>query len=235
MDLPMTFADFALTEARFRKHFRTAPPDTWNDKMVPLAEFLTRTREEREGLYPFVWVVDRKHNLGRLLVDSTMVDSCEDRQHFWILLRSLAGAQVQAPGEDVEARLREEIVGRIASGLMHLAGGEGEGELAKVMEQLTASAAPESSPSTEDDGDGYLAPWIDTEHCTACGECIAINPKMFVYNDQKKAVIADESAGNYQQLVKAAERCTAGVIHPGLPRERDERTAKLIARAERFN
>ena len=31
MELPMTFADFAITEVRFRKHFRMAPPDTWND------------------------------------------------------------------------------------------------------------------------------------------------------------------------------------------------------------
>ncbi|MCB1019299.1 MAG: 2-oxoacid:acceptor oxidoreductase family protein, partial [Acidobacteria bacterium] len=27
--VPMTFADFAITEARFRKHFRMAPPETW--------------------------------------------------------------------------------------------------------------------------------------------------------------------------------------------------------------
>ncbi len=31
MEVPMTFADFAITEARFRKHYRTAPPDTWHE------------------------------------------------------------------------------------------------------------------------------------------------------------------------------------------------------------
>jgi pyruvate-ferredoxin/flavodoxin oxidoreductase len=31
MELPLTFADFAMTEARFRKHFRMAAPDTWNE------------------------------------------------------------------------------------------------------------------------------------------------------------------------------------------------------------
>jgi pyruvate-ferredoxin/flavodoxin oxidoreductase len=35
MSLPLTFVDFALTEARFRKQFRMAPPDTWSDAMVP--------------------------------------------------------------------------------------------------------------------------------------------------------------------------------------------------------
>ncbi|MDP6581943.1 MAG: 2-oxoacid:acceptor oxidoreductase family protein, partial [Vicinamibacterales bacterium] len=41
MELPMTFADFAMTEIRFRKHFRLAPPETWSDRMVPLIDFLT--------------------------------------------------------------------------------------------------------------------------------------------------------------------------------------------------
>jgi len=40
MDLPMTFADFAMTEGRFRKHFRSASADTWHEDMIPLAEFL---------------------------------------------------------------------------------------------------------------------------------------------------------------------------------------------------
>ncbi|MBL7650075.1 MAG: pyruvate ferredoxin oxidoreductase, partial [Candidatus Hydrogenedentes bacterium] len=40
MDVDMTFADFAITEGRFRKHFRQAPRDTWNDNMVILSEFL---------------------------------------------------------------------------------------------------------------------------------------------------------------------------------------------------
>ena len=40
LELPMTFADFAATETRFRKHFRTLPRDTWHDDMVPLAEYV---------------------------------------------------------------------------------------------------------------------------------------------------------------------------------------------------
>ena len=39
LEVPMTFADFALTEGRFRKHFRKAPQEAWNDDMVPLHEF----------------------------------------------------------------------------------------------------------------------------------------------------------------------------------------------------
>ena len=81
-----------------------------------------------------------------------------------------------------------------------------------------------------------MAPWIDSDQCTACDECIKINPKMFVYDDNQRAYIADPNAGTYAQLVKAAEMCTAGVIHPGLPRVRDESGIdKLVERARPFN
>jgi pyruvate-ferredoxin/flavodoxin oxidoreductase len=57
----MTFADFAVQEARFRKHFRKAPADTWNENMVPLADFIELDEEEREDLFPYVWAVDKKN------------------------------------------------------------------------------------------------------------------------------------------------------------------------------
>jgi hypothetical protein len=34
MAVPMTFADFAITEGRFRKHFRKVPRDAWNENMI---------------------------------------------------------------------------------------------------------------------------------------------------------------------------------------------------------
>jgi pyruvate-ferredoxin/flavodoxin oxidoreductase len=86
----MTFADFAATEIRFRKHFRVAPPETWNEKMVPLASFLDLSEDEREGRFPFVWSVNREQQLMRLLVAPPIVQSCEDRRDFWTMLRSLA-------------------------------------------------------------------------------------------------------------------------------------------------
>ncbi len=50
MEVPLTFADFAVSEGRFRKQFRTAPRDTWNENMVLLTEFLDalgrRTRRQ---------------------------------------------------------------------------------------------------------------------------------------------------------------------------------------------
>ena len=243
MELPMTFADFAMTEARFRKHFRKAPPDTWNDNMVPIADFLEMEADDREGKYPFVWTVDKKQQLSRLLVSSVMVESCEERIDFWVMLRAIAGTDGEAgPADpDVEAKVRQEVVGKLAAGLMQLVNGSAEALPVSMPALAAAAPAVAADPAAGAEAaapaeDGYMAPWIDTEDCTACDECININPTMFKYNEKKKAFIADPFAGHYKDLVKAAEKCTAQVIHPGLPRNRDEKGMdKLIARAEKYN
>ncbi|MEM8682532.1 MAG: ferredoxin, partial [Pseudomonadota bacterium] len=238
LELPMTFADFAITEVRFRKHFRMAPPDTWNDRMVPLHEFLELDDDGREGRFPYIWSVDRKHRLSRLLVDETMVTSCEERRDFWTMLRGLAGADRTEPDlAGIESRIRGEVVSKIAEGLARIAGEEGVG-VAPV--QDLAAAAPADAADTTvtapQAGDDYMAPWIDTEECTACDECIKLNPSMFEYNADKKAVIKDARAGPYSDLVKAAEKCTAQVIHPGLPRDRSAGDIdKWIARGTKYN
>ena len=241
MELPMTFADFAVTEARFRKHFRHAPEETWNDSMVPLADFLTMDEDEREGRFPYIWVVDRKQRLGRLIVSSTIVDSTQERLDFWIMLRAIAGLDAsREPQEDIEKRIRTEVVQNIASGLLQLASGNGTG-LEMLASPALAAPDTETATASEDAGSAasngeYMAPWIETENCTSCDECVNLNPKIFAYNADKKAYIKDPKGGPYSDLVKAAEKCTAQVIHPGLPADRSEKDIdKWISRGEKYN
>ena len=100
----------------------------------------------------------------------------------------------------------------------------------------TAAAAPEPEPAQKGDGADYMAPWIDTEECTACDECTNLNSSIFVYNDAGKAVIKNADGGPYSDIVKAAEKCTAQVIHPGLPRDRSAKDIdKWIARGSKYN
>lgn len=237
MKLDMTFADFALTEARFRKHFRKAPRDTWNENMIVLSEFLDLPEDEREGKFPFIWAVDRKQHLSRVLVAKKIVESCEERRDFWIMLRAIAGVKTKKVEEvDVESKVRAEVVGKIAQGLMKLAGGEGEtnGIAALALEDTSATEHKAGGAATK--SGNYMAPWLETEECTSCDECIKINPNIFEYNDDKKAFIKNADGGPYQDLVKAAEKCTAGVIHPGLPADRNEKDIdKWIKRGEKFN
>lgn len=239
MEVAMTFADFAITEARFRKHFRKVPRDSWNENMVVLAEFLEMDADEREGKFPYIWAVDRKQQLSRVLVAKKIVESCEERRDFWIMLRDIAGVKpAQEKEADIEGRIRAEVVGKIAKGLLQLAGDDGNG-LIELANETTSN--PDSdrgniqSPTSKTESPS-LAPWLETEACTACDECIKINPNIFAYNENKKAYIKDAKGGPYRDLVKAAEKCTAQVIHPGLPADPEEKDAdKWIKRAEKFN
>ena len=81
-----------------------------------------------------------------------------------------------------------------------------------------------------------MAPWIDSPECTSCDECIKINPSIFEYDDQKHAFIKDPKGGPFKDLVTAAERCTARVIHPGLPRDPNAKGMdKWIKRGSKYN
>ena len=80
-----------------------------------------------------------------------------------------------------------------------------------------------------------MEPYIETARCTTCDECININNRMFAYDDNKQAYIADPGAGTFRELVQAAERCTAAIIHPGDPPDPDEPDLeKWVKRAEPF-
>jgi pyruvate-ferredoxin/flavodoxin oxidoreductase len=84
--------------------------------------------------------------------------------------------------------------------------------------------------------DGYAAPWIESQLCTSCNECTGINGKIFAYDADRHAYIKDPKGGPYKDLVRAAEKCTAQVIHPGTPFNPDEKdAAKLLARAAKYN
>ncbi|HSM60348.1 MAG TPA: ferredoxin, partial [Longimicrobiales bacterium] len=99
-----------------------------------------------------------------------------------------------------------------------------------------AVAAPPAEPEAEEEESLRMEPWIETLRCTSCNECTNLNPRMFAYDDNKQAYIKDAHAGTFAQLVQAAERCPAGIIHPGDPLDEKEKDLqKWIKRAEPFN
>ncbi|MEX0331909.1 MAG: 2-oxoacid:acceptor oxidoreductase family protein [Puniceicoccaceae bacterium] len=244
MELPMTFADFAVQEGRFRKHFRKAPQDTWNDSMVPLAEFLELSEEDREDLYPYIWAVDKKNQLMRVLVAEEIVRSTEERLDFWRTMKGIAGLSRKVDPDQIAQNVRNETAQRLAQGLMSML--TGEGGVAKAildMPAVSADAASAAVPATNG-SEGPAAPaaaggfepvWIDQTECTSCDECININQKIFAYDDNKKAYVVDPKGGPFKDIVRAAEKCTGRCIHPGTPVDPNEKGVdKLIKRAEKF-
>ena len=108
-----------------------------------------------------------------------------------------------------------------------------ESETAELSEP--EAAAPEVVEEEEDEV-SFDEPWIDSIFCTTCDDCLVLNKQMFVYNDNRQAIISDPKLGTYLQLVEAAELCPARCIHPGKPLDSSEAGLDdLIARAEPYN
>jgi len=103
---------------------------------------------------------------------------------------------------------------------------------------LDVEEEPEAGEAEEEDEPelSFDEPFIELILCTTCNDCTNINPRMFEYNSDKQAFIADATAGTFAELVKAAVKCPANCIHPGKPRNDDATaTPELIARAAEFN
>ncbi len=305
MDLPVTTADWAATEGRFKKHFKSIKRDDWDDDQVMFDEFLSLSEDDRLGRTPFIWVIDGARKLGRLACSMEMVQLAEDRLLFWSQLKELAGLEVPASvradladdleteferraaaiRDDYEARLAELrmsypalVARRMAEGLLasgngsltvteilararadttlspitadSVAGLAGDGGGVAVAAAPTVTVPPAEAaggapaiqeapaPAAEEEEDEGLSmdPYIETARCTSCDECININKKMFAYDENKQAYIKDVSAGTFAEIVQAAERCTAGIIHPGTPKNPKEKDLdKWIERAQPFN
>jgi pyruvate-ferredoxin/flavodoxin oxidoreductase len=228
MEVPLTFADFAVTEARFRKQFRAAPRDTWNENMVLLTEFLDLGADDREGKFPFIWAVDKKNRLTRVIPAEPIVKACEDRRNFWRMIKSLAGVREQVDAAAIAEKAKSEFAQSLVAQLQQML--PGPAPAAQPVAQVSRPVLPEPS-----NNNGYSAPWIDSPQCTSCDECTTINAKIFAYDEHKHAYIKDPKGGPYKDLVRAAEKCTAQVIHPGTPYDPKEKDLdKLQKRASKY-
>jgi pyruvate-ferredoxin/flavodoxin oxidoreductase len=177
MTLPVTVADWAATEARFRKHFTPAPADPGDAELVPFHEYLALPAEDRGGKRPFIYVLEAGRRLGRLCVAEEVVRLAEDRRSLWGQLRDMAGLQARKEQEleadferrvaalqaeyegklaELKTRYPQLIARRLAEGLLRSADGRsGLGELlartpAPDLSRLDApplTAAPAAAPS----------------------------------------------------------------------------------------
>ena len=103
LEVPVTIADWAATEARFKQHFAVVPADKWDEAMMPLHEYLVAPAAEREGRAPFIHAVGKDRRLGRLSVSGEIVQLAEERLQHWSQLRQLAGLEVAGSVRDVVA------------------------------------------------------------------------------------------------------------------------------------
>jgi pyruvate-ferredoxin/flavodoxin oxidoreductase len=236
LSVPLTFADFAMTEGRFRKQFRQAPPETWHDDMLPLHEFIDLEADDRQGKFPYIWGVDGKQRLMRVLVSEEMTLSCIERRHYWRQLKGLAGEMNKVDVAAIIAQTKADMAQKLTHSLFAMASG-GAGSIIDMLPGNGASTL--TAASTEGDKGGgaaaWEAVWIETPECTACDECVEIAPGIFRYNAEKKVEVINPKGGAFKDIVKAAEKCTAGCIHPGTPWNAGEKDVETwLKRAQKY-
>jgi pyruvate-ferredoxin/flavodoxin oxidoreductase len=229
MELPLTFADFAFSEGRFRKHFRPVPRDLGDDSLVPLSEYLDLSEDEYQGRFPYLWVVDKHNHLARVLVAPEMVRACAERRGFWRLLKSLTGASNGIDADAIAAAARSEMAQQLEAAI-HSITGDGHAGATGATPAAAGAALPAMAGAA-----AFEPVWIETPECTTCDECTTINPHIFAYNDEEKAVVRDPRGGPFRDIVRAAEKCTGRIIHPGTPANPNEPGLdKLIQRAAKY-
>ena len=237
-----TLVDFVAQDPRFAPRFAAIGSDDdtgagEDNELVAIDAYLQLSDRQRARAVPCIWLIDEHDRLRRFVVDDKLVDAAARCLKTWRNLQELGGignSHARAALHEAQLRWDEEKAQLSARQSTQPAAPAAAASAAAAPPKApaaTAPAAPEepaAAPSSDD-------PWIETIRCTSCNECKEINDRMFAYDEDNRAYIADLDAGTYRELVQAAETCQVAIIHPGKPRNPDEPgLEELIKRAEPF-
>ncbi|MDE2183837.1 MAG: hypothetical protein KGJ78_12535 [Alphaproteobacteria bacterium] len=201
-EVAFTFVDFLACDPRQLHHFAVAPAGY--DRLAPAAEAIG---VPSRSAVPFVAVSDADNRLARLIADERAVDAARRCLEKWHRLQELGG---------VHNSHAERLLERERKAWEERAPQASAAEAAPPSAPVAVAEAPVTEAPAEVErapGDAF----IETPRCSSCNECTQINSRMFAYNGDKQAYIADVKAGSFAQLVEAAENCQIGIIHPGKP------------------
>lgn len=259
-----TFAHAAAQAPACRAAFRVIPDRAWADEQVPIADYLLLTPEERSSRIPYLWTVRNDGTPARAIMTRAMAQACRDVLQEWRDLQELArpvAATNESQGQEtpvapetppstaqldqVRSEASRQAIERLARALVSVDGISAPALLQPEMASDPARPTPPAQRTSSQEGsaEATVSPpptapakaFIDSALCTSCNDCINLNPKMFQYNADKQAMLADPSAGTYAQLVRAAEACPARCIFPGTPRADDDTvTPQLLERGQTF-
>ena len=222
--LAFTLIDLIGSDRRHARHFARVPRARWGASLAPVSEFLTPAQDTASGKVPYVLMVDAGGVLQQVIVDDRLLREARRCAEMWRSLQELGGIH-----SSHAARALAQERKAWAERAQHEApvNAHAVPEMAASQAQVPAGESDAERPSDD--------PYIETPRCTSCNECTHINDKMFAYNENKQAYIANPGAGTYRQLVEAAESCQVSIIHPGQPRNPDEPDLdELRKRAEPF-
>jgi pyruvate-ferredoxin/flavodoxin oxidoreductase len=218
LEVPLTPADFAREETRFKKQFRRLAADA-DGAAVPIHEYVDLPPEARTGKVPFVHATDDRQRLVKLEVSGTIVHLVEERRRYWRTLQYLAGRHVEKLDAEHHVELEtlqhryEESLAKQESSL---------DTIARAMSELAASssAPPASLAAALAPFGGGAAPAAGmgaaTAPVTAAGGSAAATPALpFIRDADVPKCVNCKTC--YQQVPELFEMTT--VVEGGAPKE----------------
>ena len=229
-DLAFTLVDFVASDRRYARHLARVPREQWNGSLIPVDESLSRERKGLPDKIPSVMMVDADNVLQKVIVDERLIREARRCREMWHSLQELGGVH-NSHAEKLLAREKKAWEERMhQEAEAHAAAAPAAAPAAPAAAGAPAAPVVEQEPERSPD-----EAYIETARCSTCNECTTINAKMFAYDGNKQAYIADVNAGTYAQLVEAAESCQVSIIHPGKPRNpKEPGLEELLKRAEPF-
>jgi ferredoxin len=232
-EVAFSFVDYVASDPRHAAHFAPVPRAAWADGMLPARDWLEQPPRDPASGVPYILAVDDADTLCRLVVDERLMREALRCRDGWRRLQELGGIR----DARTERRLAQERQAWEEQRRRELEAAESSAASAPAAEVASTEPAPAPAATAEvvEPERNPDEPYIETIRCSTCNECTQVNPRMFKYNDNKQAYIADLKAGTYADLVQAAESCQLSIIHPGKPWNPDEPgLPELIERAQPF-
>ncbi|MFN8099363.1 MAG: 2-oxoacid:acceptor oxidoreductase family protein [Dermatophilaceae bacterium] len=227
MKSPLTPAEFALGETRFRKQFHRLPVDL-EPVAVPIADYVELPKEQQATRIPFIWATDDDQHLIKVQCSGSIVSLVKDRRRYWQMLQYLAGvheAQLTALHKsdlkDLQERYesamrdRENSIDEIARAMSSLASASrapvalgasipvrgGGMPSAPAPAAPAAAAAPAGGATATAVVDAPI--WLaesDIPKCNDCGTCYQELPQLF----EQHTMIIDATPQKVARMIPGA-------------------------------
>ena len=117
IELPFTFADYALLLPRLTNHFAIIPHSCDAEELMPVADYLALPLTDIDNLVPYVLAVNKDNKLRKLAVSRALIHACRDRLNFWHSLQEMAGIRsryIDAAKTQIQEQADAELARQLA-------------------------------------------------------------------------------------------------------------------------
>ena len=214
MEVPLTPADFAATEGRFKKQFRRLAADAVG---VPVHEYIDLSPADQKGKTPFIYSTDDAKKLIKLEVAQPLIHLVHNRRKYWRTLQYLSGLDVVKLDADHHAELealqrqykesldaRETSIDSIARAMSELAASSNApasgGISAALMPAASAAAKPATAAAATNGSAIVSVDDADLVNCNNCKTCYQDLPELF----EKTKIMVDGAPHEIGHLIPGA-------------------------------